>query len=474
MLLRKHGRYTMRRKVPARFRSIEPRTSITMALKTEDLREAEYRADLAWQSLLAGWESLLVDEDEDSASAHFDRARLDAQRLGIRYAPAVEVAQMPIADILSRAKLAGDAQRRSERAQDEGRAASTAEAKAKARGDSAAAERAGEAALKAKVDVDHARADITAALGLADVPEILLSSVVDEAERLAADKLAGQTDRQLSLWRNPRRRAITQLIELVGDKPLPELSRVDLLNFRDFQIRLANTGSISMGSARKALKILLAVLRAVASAYEIEIPTQGIVITDRAPARPPKPLPAEWITDKLLAPGALNGLNDEARWLLLMSINTGARPSETAGLKVGHVDLTSNIPVAHIRPEGRQLKNANSNRSVPLVGVSLDAARDALGAASKAGRGPDDWLLPRYAGKDASAAVNKYLRANGLLPDGCSLYSLRHGFQDRLDRAGVQERVCRDLMGHALQDRERYGDGGGDETRLAAVEKVAL
>ena len=80
-----------------------------MSLKTGDLREAEYRADLAWQSMLAGWEAILCDDDQQAAELHFEQARLTAQRLGMRYIPAVEVAQLPRDELLRRIDAAAKA-----------------------------------------------------------------------------------------------------------------------------------------------------------------------------------------------------------------------------------------------------------------------------------------------------------------------------------------------------------------------------
>jgi integrase len=50
---------------------------------------------------------------------------------------------------------------------------------------------------------------------------------------------------------------------------------------------------------------------------------------------------------------------------------------------------------------------------------------------------------------------------------------LRHGFEDRLLAAGVDERIRRDLLGHALK-RERYGSGATLEHMQELVLKVAL
>lgn len=55
--------------------------------------------------------------------------------------------------------------------------------------------------------------------------------------------------------------------------------------------------------------------------------------------------------------------------------------------------------------------------------------------------------------------MNKYLRTHGLAETPRhTLYSLRHSFEDRMIAAGVDDRIRRDLFGHAL-NRERYGAG---------------
>ncbi len=96
------------------------------------------------------------------------------------------------------------------------------------------------------------------------------------------------------------------------------------------------------------------------------------------------------------------------------------------------------------------MKTRNARRVIPLVGVSLDAFK----ACPKG--------FPKYRSSSASLSttVNKFLRSNGLMetPDH-SLYGLRHSFEDRLLAAGLDERIRRDLFGHAL-NRERYGKGG--------------
>ena len=49
---------------------------------------------------------------------------------------------------------------------------------------------------------------------------------------------------------------------------------------------------------------------------------------------------------------------------------------------------------------------------------------------------------------------------------------MRHSFSDRLLRAGVEERISRDLMGHA-STRERYGKGADLEHLQAILQATA-
>lgn len=84
--------------------------------------------------------------------------------------------------------------------------------------------------------------------------------------------------------------------------------------------------------------------------------------------------------------------------------------------------------------------------------------------------------FPRYSDSSASlsATVNKFLRANDLMETPKhTLYGLRHSFEDRMLAANVDERIRRDLMGHALE-RERYGKGASLEQLHGLLQATAL
>jgi len=175
------------------------------------------------------------------------------------------------------------------------------------------------------------------------------------------------------------------------------------------------------------------------------------------------PFSEGWIRDKLLAPGALSGLNKEARCILLGMVNTGYRPSEGQSLKAGHIRLDVDFPHITIEPEGRTLKTGPSRRIIPLAGVSLEAFKEC----------PEGF--PRYfTSAGLSATVNKFMRENALAetPEH-TLYGIRHGFEDRMTDRDVEERIKADLMGHAIS-RERYGKGASLEKLAGVVRFIAL
>ena len=109
------------------------------------------------------------------------------------------------------------------------------------------------------------------------------------------------------------------------------------------------------------------------------------------------------------------------------------------------------------------MKTVNSRRKIPLLGVSLDAMSSF----------PEGF--PRYADSPGlSALVNRHMRSQGLAETPShTLYSLRHSFEDRMLEAGVDERIRRDVLGHAL-DRERYGKGASLKQLAEVLGPVAL
>ena len=149
-----------------------------------------------------------------------------------------------------------------------------------------------------------------------------------------------------------------------------------------------------------------------------------------------------------------------------MTINTGLRPSEITGAPLEDFEVTHNIPFMRVAQNGRKIKVAHTEQDIPLLGVSLEAARRivARGGIQRYQHKADSW----------SAAVNKYLKTNGLRETPKHVaYSVRYYIENALLAANVDDRVRADLLGHEYR-RPSYGDGGALAGRRAALELIAL
>jgi len=68
------------------------------------------------------------------------------------------------------------------------------------------------------------------------------------------------------------------------------------------------------------------------------------------------PFETEFIQLKLLAPGALDALNEDARYVLCVVTETGMRLSEVVNLQEDAIRLDAKIPYVKVQPDGRRLK----------------------------------------------------------------------------------------------------------------------
>ncbi|MCV2894516.1 hypothetical protein [Lentibacter sp. XHP0401] len=316
----------------------------------------------------------------------------------------------------------------------------------------------------------------SAVLGITDAPKLLLSGLVEHVEGLAAHDNRFKNSEQMRLWRSPRLRAVNNLIKALGkDSDVISVGTAEARKHkRWWQARMTTEGQ-SADTANKDFNYLSGMLSRFYEDLEHEDPPRpyaGISIKDRHSQPSQKAeVPVDWIVDKWFAPCALDGLNDEARDILLMSIETGCRQNEIYNLPSSAIRLDDPIPhlcIAHELSdnpeERREVKNLSSHREIPLVGVALAAAR----------RHPTGF--PRYRNKASySAAVNKYLRKHELLPEGVTIGGTRHSWESRMKKAGYQTDDRGELMGHSLKGRrgrETYGDSLSLSERLSVAEEI--
>ena len=146
--------------------------------------------------------------------------------------------------------------------------------------------------------------------------------------------------------------------------------------------------------------------------------------------------------------------------LALVQLNTGFRLSEPLFARRDDLELDHAIPHLWIRKNSlSDRKTKSSIRAVPLVGVSLQAARELhrLSVLSSS-----EWLVPHYAKENGncscSAIINKHLRDFEFRS-----HMFRHALIDRLKACNdVPTRLAESITGHSSggSDFNTYGTVG--------------
>ncbi|KZL04574.1 Tyrosine recombinase XerC [Pseudovibrio axinellae] len=424
------GIYYFVKRVPKRYALVEPRTRIQISLKTKSPDVAEKKSLMVEERLVAYWEALLANKEE-SAQAHYKAALNFASAHGFSYLSIDDVVVSPLDDLVKRVNVIPETE--------------------VPRQNSAA---------------------IAGVLGT-EKPAVKLSKVYEDYLELTPDLRVGMSDDQIRKWKNPKYKAINNFIAVVGDKDVREIGREDGLRLRQWWMDRILDEGIKPGTANKDFTHLSKVFSTWCDLKQekLENPFVRLRLAEDGIQDERPPFSRDWIETKLLAPDAFGETNEEAVLIFKILINTGLRPSEVIGAKLEHFKITHNVPhisIEEYRAESfmRKLKTKWSAREVPLVGVSLEAARRlvALGGVQKYYLKSDQW----------SALINKELDVHGLREtEQHTAYSLRHSFEDSLLEAGVDHRLRVELMGHSYE-RPKYGEGGSLQLKREQIEKIAF
>ena len=306
---------------------------------------------------------------------------------------------------------------------------------------------------------------VAGVLGAEERPALTLATLFTEYESLEKASLAGMSENQARKWGNPKKRAVANLVGVVGDKRLDEVTRGDALKFREWWQDRVLTEGLDVDTANKDFGHINRMVRTIDRRYHLGLPPlfadmrlNGAEENQRAA------FAAQFVQDKIFAAGALAGLNSEARAVIYIVAETGLRLSEATNLTRSTIRLDAAVPHVQVRPDGRRMKTPHSARDIPLVGVALVVAKAF----------PDGF--PRYRDKAASlsALINKYFSTHNLRPtDEHSAYSLRHTFEDRLTAVEAPEKVVASLMGHKWI-RPKYGAGPSLEQKQQWLKRIAF
>ena len=234
--------------------------------------------------------------------------------------------------------------------------------------------------------------------------------------------LSDAQEKHISLGKGPRNktaqqqydRAWTVLTDITGEAIITDVRREHANQFVE---KLRNRG-ITPETISKYVYQIKPVFDTAIREFELAIPNpfEGLTNAGRGAQKPHERVPYSAEELKTIQ-RRCREMDDQRRWAIAMMSDTGARQAEVVGLRKDEVILTADVPHLVIRPnQNRRLKNAQSERKVPLVGEALWAAQRAI---STDGDNLFPVFQPRRPGADfnantASAALNKWLKENGL------------------------------------------------------------
>jgi integrase len=242
--------------------------------------------------------------------------------------------------------------------------------------------------------------------------------------------------------------------KLLGNRPITSYSTSETAQFRDWCLGKG----LNINSVKRVFASVRSIVNLNIREYGLDGANafSGTYMPDGFDTPKRKPIPNDILK---VIQRACQTSNDEPRWLVALISDTGMRLSEAAGLCKGDVYLDKEVPYVDIKPHSwRRLKTAGSQRKVPLVGVSLWAARQAYAASN----GP--FLFPRYCDEkechsnSASAALNKWLKQ--VAGPDYVIHSFRHSMRDRLRAVNCPSDMIDQIGGWSSgKIGEGYGEG---------------
>jgi len=265
-------------------------------------------------------------------------------------------------------------------------------------------------------------------------------------------ELKGQT--KPKLFHQIAERNIKYVIDTLGNKDLSNYTTIDAGTFRDALLKRG----LATSSVRRVFSSVKSIVSLAIKERGLNIvnPFLGVYIPDLGDTKERKPVPIEDIRAIQIK---CKAINDELRWIVSLISDTGMRLAEVVGLKADDIALDGDIPHILIRPnEKRRLKTKQSERVVPLVGMALWSATQALK------KQPQGYLFPRYNktnqsnANSASAALNKWMRK--YVTKGVVIHSFRHSMRDRLRAVECPSDVIDSIGGWSKGSiGENYGSG---------------
>tara|TARA_R110000796_G_scaffold251861_2_gene384261 strand:+ start:295 stop:1665 length:1371 start_codon:yes stop_codon:yes gene_type:complete len=426
------------RRVPTRFKDLDKRGLIQVALHTQSLEIAMMRRNGLAEADDALWSSLALQAEgterarSRAASERHRAAVARAMAEGFVYRPVEEVAALPdIEEIIDRLR---------------------------------------------KVDRGAQPTEARTEALLGGAPELKDRTTVSEAFELYVSKIAfddqyNKSAAQRKAWEKRKQVSIDYFIEREGDIPMLDITREIATRYSDWwQSRMLPQKDGSKPYTPNTVNRHIGNMRSLYLRYfkyrgetDVEDPFRGFFFAGKSKVKRAS-FSDDWVREKILAPGMFDELRLELRVIIYLLVETGARLSEIVNLRPDDIRLDHEVPHIIIRPEqNRELKTSDSEREIPLVGVALPAMK----------------LCPNgfehYYDRNTLVSANlmKAFKQRELLPSKDHvIYSLRHSFEDRMLEGNLDYGLRCALMGHK-NNRPEYGQGGSLAFRREQLLRIA-
>ena len=299
---------------------------------------------------------------------------------------------------------------------------------------------------------------------LASRPEGSVGPKIREAlETYLESKGSGKGE----LFFTANRRAVSYLIDTLGDLPVDQYTSTDASRFRDFLF----SKNLSSSSVKRTFSIIRALVQLTLTEHGIQTPNpfKGTYFPSRNDVGKRQPIPIE---DIHRIQAECRRIDDDLRWLIALVSDSGMRLAEAVGLAIDDINLDHEYPHLVLQQHPwRPLKTATSERLVPLVDASLWAARRIVDTQAS------PYAFPRYTtahkanANHASAALNKWLK--GHAPEGCVIHSFRHSMRDRLRAVQCPFDIVNQIGGWSTAGvGNAYGTGYGLDVLYGWMEKM--
>lgn len=299
---------------------------------------------------------------------------------------------------------------------------------------------------------------------LLSAPKLLLSEALDIY-------LNGHIKKNNETFKIYTTRSWKKLVEALGDIPFEDVTRASANLFVDKTLE----SGVKTATVKRLLSVIKAVFNVVIIETELNKPNPFLKLRiaglgeDSSERQPFSKSELETLSTACIK------LDDDMRWLIALQMDLGCRLGEAVGLELEDLKTDAEIPYVSIKPHGwRTLKTLNSKREVPLVGMSLWAAKQIKANAGK----EQVYAFPRYTnGKTckattASGALNSWIKTQGVQS---TTHGFRHAMRDRLRNVNAPKPIQDAVGGWGKQDiGDSYGLGYGLETLKGWLDKVVL